>query len=532
MTDIKRLRKIDEEIQRIASEFGLDFFRQKFDLIPSDKMLEFMAYRFPNNFSHWSFGRDYEILRKKFEEGKPIPLEIVYNLDPSRAYIMKDLPIALQITTMAHVFGHNDFMKNNFRFGFTRRDMLSSASFARERFLKYESDLGRDEVEKTIDAGMALELNINPDLSQEPQIEEERRKFLIRELKRTRNTKSKKSKKKKLLSLEEFKEKTPLEPEQDILFYLIDKAPIGWQRKDILNHIWEQSRYLVPQRETKIMNEGWASLWHFKIMDRLLKDKVITPQEWDTFNYWNGRILAWSPWQLNPYLLGICIWRDIEDRWNKGKFGKDYEKCKDSYKKKYWNKKLGLGNEKLFEVRDTYTDINFIEELLTKEIIDDLKLYIYVPMKTEDGKIVPVVVSRNPKIIKWIITRGLINFGVPYILIEDGNYQERNELYLKQVWEGVGLDKEYREETTKHTFDSWQNPVHIETVERVAEKKGFYAQQEIKLKKVLYTFNGDRHEGKVLRDVDPKELEKLVKIEEAGLNFSLNLGWLKNPLMY
>ncbi len=527
MTDIERLNRIDKEIQRIATEFGLDYFPQKFDLIPSDKMLEFMAYGFPNNFAWWGFGRDYEILRKQFENAAAsVPLEVVFNLNPSRAYVIKDMPIALQILTMAHVYGHNNFMKNNRFFSKTNRGILSAASFARERFLNYERRYGIEDVEKTIDAGKAIEINVNPDLEQDTECEEEKRIRMLKELsegftglKKRPAVKSYAERQKELEKIrDDITKKSPIEPEQDILFYLIDKAPLEEWQRDVLSVIWEQSRYHMPQRRTKIMNEGWASLWHVLIMERLHDEKLITNEEFDTFNVWSSRILTTSylPYSFNPYTLGVETWRDIKERWDKGRFGRDFDECVDANEKTCWDKKLGLGNKKLFEVRDAYSDMNFLEEFLTKDLIDKIQLWFYQPVldkngnvvRDKEGRVILEVASRDWVRIKKLLRLNMVNFGFPYITIEDGKYQD-GWLYLKHHWEGIGLDKEYREATIAHIYYFWKKPVCIETVEVIMSE--YYPSQLASIDRVVYTFDGNNHERRKIGEIDKKEHEQIIK---------------------
>lgn len=156
--ELERLADFDQKVQEIAREFGLDFFPQEFDEIPDQKMLEILAYRFPVNFSHWSFGRDYEREKTKYEYGFGIPYEVVLNSNPSRAYLMNTNPFPVQVMVMAHVYAHNDFMKNNFHFKPTRRDMLPSASEAALRLQKYEKRSGQEKVERIVDAGLSIEV--------------------------------------------------------------------------------------------------------------------------------------------------------------------------------------------------------------------------------------------------------------------------------------------------------------------------------------------------------------------------------------
>ena len=136
-----RLNEADEVIRGVARELGLSFVEQEFDVIPAAKMLEIMAYRLPVNYSHWSFGRDYETERTKLEHGYSVPYEVVFNSDPCRAYLMETNPFAIQVLVMAHVYAHNDFMSRNAHFQRTRRDMIGSASEAAGRLRGYEEAL-------------------------------------------------------------------------------------------------------------------------------------------------------------------------------------------------------------------------------------------------------------------------------------------------------------------------------------------------------------------------------------------------------
>ena len=128
----------------------------------------------------------------------------------------------------------------------------------------------------------------------------------------------------------------------------MENSPIlePWQR-DIMAMIHSEMEYFVPQMQTKIMNEGWATYWHAKIMtERALNDAEVI----DFADHHSGTVAA-HPGQINPYRLGFELWKDIEDRWNKGKFGKDYDECDDYVSKREWDIGLGLGREKIFETR-------------------------------------------------------------------------------------------------------------------------------------------------------------------------------------
>jgi stage V sporulation protein R len=468
-SEFQRLVQFDDRIQEIVREFGLDFFPQEFDVIPAQKMLEILAYRFPVNFSHWSFGRDYERERTKYEYGFGIPYEVVLNSNPARAYLMNTNPFPIQVMVMAHVYAHNDFMKNNLHFKPTRRDILPSASEAAIRFQRYEKRFGLEPVERLIDSGLSIELNINPDFFIREETEDEQKERLsspsvVAETSGPYDDLIAR-KKPDRPAMDHYRKRTPLEPERDILLYLINHSPKPleeWE-KDILSVIRDQSRYFMPQRRTKIMNEGWATLWHMRIMDRLFQEGLLKAEEHGFYNLYNSRVLGTNPRMPNPYLIGLKMFQDIEERWNKGRFGREWETCDDPRRKETWDLGLGQGREKIFEVRRGFSDRFFIEQFLTQELVDELDLYLYEGQQ-EHGEIRYVISDRDWKRLKRLMVLHLSTFGTPHIVVQDGDYKGKRELYLRHAFEGAELDQEYREKTLELIFYLWDRPVHVESV--------------------------------------------------------------------
>jgi len=510
MNDLRRLVKVDEKIQEVASEFGLDFFPQEFDVIPAQKMLEIMAYRLPVNFSHWSFGRDYEMERTRYEHGYGVPYEVVLNSNPSRAYLMNTNPFAVQALVMAHVYGHNDFMKNSMHFSPTRRDMIPSASEAAGRIRRYEERYGEAAVERLLDAAMAIEHNVDPDFFIREESPEEKRERL--ESSHGQPQTPGRSSYEDLLgrrqqapaSRLDADRKTPLEPERDVIFYLMDNSPKplkDWE-KDILSIVRQQSRYFMPQRRTKVMNEGWATFWHQRIMERLFQDGYLSAEEHGYYNLYNARILTHHPRTINPYLVGLRMFEDVEERWNKGRFGRDWEECRSQARRDTWDRAIGHGREKLFEVRRTHTDRFFFEEFLTEKLICDLKLYLFKAIQRRDN--VDYVIAEDEwRTVRKLLVRFYSDFGIPNIVVEDGDYKGRRELYLKHCFEGLPLDREYREKTLEHTYYLWQRPIHLESYEYegdVSEQPVImsFAGHERRLWRKLYSFDGVNHLEKYL----------------------------------
>jgi stage V sporulation protein R len=205
------------------------------------------------------------------------------------------------------------------------------------------------------------------------------------------------------------------------------------------------------------MNEGWATYWHSTIMTQ----KVLTDAEVVDYADHHSGTVSTSPGSLNPYKLGLELFRDIEDRWNRGRFGKEYDECDDIARKHRWDRGLGLGRKKIFDVRRIYNDITFIDEFLTEEFCKEQKLFVYEfdPRKGEW-----FITSRNFDKIKQKLLFTMANAGQPIIYVEDGNYENRGELLLRHSHEGVDLKLDYAKDTLKNIQKIWTRPVHLETV--------------------------------------------------------------------
>ena len=237
--------------------------------------------------------------------------------------------------------------------------------------------------------------------------------------------------------------------------------------------IREEAYYFAPQAQTKIMNEGWATYWHAKIMtERVLNDAEVI----DFADHHSGTVAA-HPGQINPYRLGFELWKDIEDRWNKGKFGKDYEDCDDYEAKRGWDIGLGLGREKIFEARRIHNDITFLDAFFTEEFCYEHKFFTYT-FNAERG--VYEIADRNWKSVKQKLLFGLTNFGQPFIYVTDGNFENRGELLLEHRHEGIDLRIDYAKDTLRNLYPIWSRPVHLKTT--------------VEGKSKLFSYDGEKHQ--------------------------------------
>lgn len=458
-----------KKICAYAKEVGLDCFETIFELITYDQINQFAAYGgFPVRYPHWRFGMEYEHLSKSYEYGLSKIYEMVINNDPCYAYLMEGNMMMDQKLVMAHVYGHCDFFKNNIWFSKTNRKMMDAMANHATRIRRYIDRYGYDVVEAFIDRCLSLENLIDrhsvyaePGKNSAPAPKNEPNFLLRYDREYMRDyinpPQFVAEQKKKMIEAANQKQKFPVSPERDILKFLMNYAPLEDWQVDVLSIIRDEAYYYAPQGMTKTMNEGWASYWHTTLMtQRILNDSEII----DYADHHSGTV-AMSPQSYNPYKVGIELFRDIEERWNKGQFGREWEECDDVRERKHWDKKLGQGREKIFEVRKVYNDVTFIDEFLTEDFCVRNKLFVYKFNKRTNQFEVD---TRDFKGIKAKLLFQMTNFGQPIIRIEDANFENRGELLLTHLWEGIDMQPDFMTETMKNLFGVWTRPVNLVTV--------------------------------------------------------------------
>jgi stage V sporulation protein R len=204
------------------------------------------------------------------------------------------------------------------------------------------------------------------------------------------------------------------------------------------------------------MNEGWASYWHSKIMT----EKAMKASEIIDYADNAAGVMATSPGQLNPYKLGIELFRDIEDRWNRGRFGKEWDECDSLEARKNWDKRLGLGRRKIFEVRKLSNDVTFIDEFFTLEFCREQKFFNFNYNERSGNW---EIETREFKKVKERLLFQLTNFGQPFIYAEDANFENRSELLLRHHHEGVDLKIDHTRDTLANLYRVWKRPCNLLT---------------------------------------------------------------------
>ncbi|MDP7033307.1 MAG: SpoVR family protein [Planctomycetota bacterium] len=463
------LAQIQKEIESHAISYGLDFFETHFELLDFDQINQVASYGgIPTRYPHWRFGMEYESLSKGYRYGLQKIYELVINNDPTYAYLMKSNAIVDQKLVMSHVYGHADFFKNNLWFAHTNRKMIDEMANHGTRIRRYIEDFGQDVVETWMDHCLSIEHLIDPHAppysrydprgrplsdshqpTQPPRGQSgNQRQYMNRFLRqRSRSSQNLSTEQ----SLATGQDNLPETPQRDILLFLIENAPLQRWQRDILEIIRSEAYYFAPQAQTKILNEGWASYWHSKIMT----EKVLTDSELIDYADHHSATMAMSPGSLNPYKLGIELLRDIEREWDAN--SKDIERHSISSN---GTDPVITGKQKIFEIRTIYNDIGFIDTYLTESFCRRHALFTTsIDPKTGEH----VVDSREFGDIKRLLLFQLTNHGRPLIRVHHSNHANRGELYLVHQHEGVDLHIESAHSTLRNLQAIWKRPVHLET---------------------------------------------------------------------
>lgn len=430
---LKELKEWNKKIEDKALELGLDFYPQEFEIIGFNEMIGYEAYLgIPSRYPHWSFGKAYEKNKTLYSLNLTgLPYEMVINSNPCLGYLMKENTLLLQILTMAHVYGHNDFFKNNrlFKEGTRAKNSLEMFKLDGDIIRGYINTpgIGYEKVERILDAAHAIRYNIGRVIGRKEKSQDEIKKSLIDEYERRLDNRS-------IFENEEIEtpnlEKIPLEPYDDLVGFIIEYGKLEEWEKNILRVVKRETEYFLPQIETKTMNEGWASYWHYTILKNLNLDENLHFE----FLKRHNDVVAPIIGGINPYYIGFKMFQDLEKRY---------------------------GREKIFEVRELERDASFIRRYLTLDLCEELNLFQY-EKRNFDYYIEEVSDDEGWKKIRdnLAFTSGL--GGVPYIRVIDLNTKNYT-LTLEHVYDGRELDIVYAKQTLKYIQALWGRKVRLIT---------------------------------------------------------------------
>ncbi|MDP4095086.1 MAG: SpoVR family protein [Bacillota bacterium] len=436
---IRELEQWNERIEKVVHSSGLDCYEQEFEIVSYEDMIGYEAYiGMPSHYPHWSYGKAFEKIKTLHKYNlSGLPYEMVINSDPCMAYLMKDNTLLLQILTIAHVYGHNDFFKNNrlFKTGTKAEYTVEMFKNHADRIRQYISDpsIGYKKVERILNSAHALKYQTTRVMGSKRISEEEKIKKLAMKNQKPRSEHP--LIEPKVVEKNDFEldlKKIPIEPEEDILLFLWCFGRLEEWEKDIISIVRDETAYFLPQIETKIMNEGWASYWHYSILKELelpqgmhmefLKrhNQVVTPHEGN----------------INPYYIGFKIYESLKERFPDNP-------------------------RKLFEVRELDRDESFIRRFLTYDLCRELNLFEYV-RRGNEYIISEISDEQGWKNIRDTFAASVGLGGIPIIKVAEF-VKNDNTLILEHEYDGRELELTYAYETLKHLADLWEGKVMLST---------------------------------------------------------------------
>ncbi|AEY65721.1 SpoVR family protein [Clostridium sp. BNL1100] len=451
---LKELEYWNERIEKIAVESGLNFYNQEFEIINYEDMIGYESYvGMPSHYPHWSYGKSYERIKTLHKYNLTgLPYEMVINSNPCIAYLMKDNSLLVQILTIAHVYAHNDFFKNNRLFNKGTKAEYAVETFKNHanRIRDYISDpsIGYAKVEKILNAAHAIKLQTERIIDfRNNKKEKEKSKSALSEHKSDFPNLERYSGNERKDDTESGSQeiKIPEEPQEDILSFIEEYGRLQDWEKDILSIVREEAQYFIPQIETKIMNEGWASFWHFTILN-----KLELPQNMHfEFLRKHNEVIRPLKSSINPYFIGYKI---IENLYNT------------------------QGIDKIFEVRENERDQSFIRRYLTQELCGEMNLFEYIATGN-DYMISEVSDDEGWKKVRDTLCNTVGIGSIPTIKVTEWSTKE-NTLFLEHEFDGRELELSYAYETLKHLVDLWKGKVVLTT--HLEEKKKNISCDEMK----------------------------------------------------
>jgi spore cortex formation protein SpoVR/YcgB (stage V sporulation) len=469
------LERFDQEIGRIAhGAYGLDTYANQIEVITSEQMIDaYSSVGLPISYHHWSFGKHFVATEQNYRRGHMgLAYEIVINSDPCIAYLMEENSLPMQALVIAHAcYGHNSFFKGNYLFQtWTSADaIIDYLVFARAYVAECEERYGTDQVELLLDSCHAL-MNHGVDrykrpsplsLAEEQRRQQEREDYLQSQINDLWRTLPQTGSDQQRNSSDRF----PDEPQENLLYFIEKNAPLlePWQR-EIVRIVRKVGQYFYPQRQTQVMNEGWATFWHYTLLNHLYDDgrvtdgfmlevlqshtNVVFQPDYDS-RFFNG---------INPYALGFAMMRDIrrmcesptdEDRyWFPEVAGRD------------WQEVLN------FAMAD-FKDESFIAQFLSPRLMREFRLFsVLDDEQREDLEVTAIHDEAGYRHLRQALA-DQYNLGSrePNIQVYDVNLRGDRSLTLRHYRYNDRPLAGNAEEMLRHIRRLWGFTVRIETID-------------------------------------------------------------------
>ena len=466
------IERYDSEISRIARQYQLDTYPNQIEIISAEQMMDaYSSIGMPVGYHHWTYGKKFIEVEHNYRRGNMgLAYEIVINSNPCIVYLMEENTMPMQALVIAHAaYGHNSFFKNNYLFKtWTSPDsIIDYLLFAKNYINDCEKRYGLEEVELILDSCHAL-MNYGVDRYKRPSklsAEQER----IRQEERERYLQSQVNDLWRTLPIdkqvkdEEADEIFPEEPQENLLYFIEKNAPLlePWQR-EIVRIVRKLAQYFYPQRQTKVMNEGWACFWHYTLLNQLYDEGLVNDGFMLEFLQSHTGVIAQPGFDhpyfngINPYALGFNMMCDIrriceqptaeDSEWFPDIAGSDWLETMD------------------FAMRN-FKDESFIAQYLSPKIMRDMKLFcILDDDQNEDYEVSAIHDHRGYQNIRQALV-DQYNLGSmePNIQVYSVDLRGDRSLTLRHNQYNRRPLDDSAEEVLKHIRRLWQFPVRIES---------------------------------------------------------------------
>jgi spore cortex formation protein SpoVR/YcgB (stage V sporulation) len=467
------IERYDREIARVAANYGLDTYPNQIEVISAEQMMDaYSSVGMPVNYHHWSFGKEFLGVEQRYKRGHMgLAYEIVINSNPCIAYLMEENSMTMQALVIAHAaYGHNSFFKGNYLFQtWTNADaIIDYLLFAKNYIAECEQRYGEEEVELLLDSCHAL-MNYGVDRYKRPSklsADQERRRQKDREeyLQTQVNDLWRTLPAREVAESEKGEERFPAEPQENLLYFIEKNAPLlkPWQR-EIVRIVRKVAQYFYPQRQTQVMNEGWATFWHYTILNTLYDEGLVNDGFIMEFLQSHTNVVAQPPYNskfysgINPYALGFAMMSDLrriceqptdEDRhWFPEIAGSDWIKTLD------------------FAMRN-FKDESFIAQYLSPRLIREFKLFSVLDDDVqEELEISAIHDDRGYQYVRQSLA-DQYNLGSrePNIQVYNVNRRGDRSLTLRHMQYNRRPLGESAEEVLKHIARLWGFTVRLEAV--------------------------------------------------------------------
>jgi stage V sporulation protein R len=454
------LEMLEELCVQEAESLGYRVPEIHFHLSRSEVIYDIAARGLPGRYSHWRVGQQYTREKTAYDRGESRIYELVVNTRPVHAYLLEGNSLVAQLLVIAHVIGHTSFFELSRYFEPADKGFLSRVRASAERIDKYYAHYGRREVEDFIDDCEALAMARPFDQlgqtyrEREPEFVAEPYDELFPEEREKRWNRYREER-------DQYRKRFPRHPERDLLGFIMQNSRHleDWQR-DIIGIIREETAYFLPQRRTKILNEGFATYTH----NRILQALELCTDDFIEYQKLNARITQPHFLHYNPYNLGYLSFLELERICT--------EPEQDERERWDWAGEIDP-LEKMFEVIASYDDQAFFAEFLTERLAKRAKLFSW---SVVDEKLTRIRVNEDDfESLSRNFVRQLANFGLPVLEIVDADGRGAGQLWIKhRVEHQVGLDREYALGTLPSLSRLWGRPVVVESIVSSTGKPCWY----------------------------------------------------------